>query len=147
MDDTKHVITLAHRFNQDPNGHQVVDLHKRPVPLAHFSADGPQVLRPSGNLEFLDARPENHILHEKFVVKTRPKPSPYPMYISAFDEAIHKGLNKWFGTFKITIEEPQAIIVKIQVFANGMRARWWLVKLNFGEYSATIQILDEGFLY
>lgn len=98
-------------------------------------------------VEFLDARPENHIEPEKFVIKTRPKPSPYPMYISAFGEAIHKGLNKWFGTFKISVQEPQMVTVKIQVFANGMRARWWLVKLNFGENSATIQILDEGFLY
>ncbi|MDJ0752320.1 MAG: ATP-binding protein [Ardenticatenaceae bacterium] len=98
-------------------------------------------------VEFLDARPENHIAAEKFVIKTQPKPSPYKMYISAFDEAIHKGLNKWFGTFKVTVHEPQALTVKVQVFANGMRARWWVVKLNFGENSATIQVLDEGYLY
>ena len=98
-------------------------------------------------VEFLDARPENKITAEKFVIKTQPKPSSQVMYIASFAEAIHKGLNKFFGTFKVTIVEPQQLQLRIQIFSNGMRAKWWLVKLNFGETSATIQVLDEGYLY
>ncbi len=98
-------------------------------------------------VEFLDARPENKISAEKFVIKTQPKPTTQEMYIASFAEAIHKGLNKFFGTFRVTVNEPQALQVRIQVFSNGMRSKWWLVKLNFGETSATIQVLDEGYLY
>lgn len=98
-------------------------------------------------VQFLDLEPENKLTAEKFVIKTQMYPSPHDMYISAFADAIHRGLNKWFGTFLVTIHEPRSLTVKIQVFSNGMRAKWWLVKLNFGESSATIQVLDEGYLY
>lgn len=98
-------------------------------------------------VEFLDARPENNIRRERFVIKTQPEPSPYDMYISSFAEAIHKGLNKWFGTFWVTIQEPQSLMMRIQVFSGGMRAKWWLVKLNFGSTSASVQVLDDGYLY
>lgn len=98
-------------------------------------------------VEFLDARPWNRIAVEKFVIKTQMYPSRHDMYISSFDDAIHKGLNKWFGTFLVTIREPQSLMLKIQVFSNGMRAKWWLVKLNFGTTSATIQVVDDGYLY
>lgn len=98
-------------------------------------------------VQFLDARPENHIAAEKFVSKTQMYPSSPKMYIAAFDEAIHRGLNKWFGTFQVTLQAPQSLMLKIQVFASGMRAKWWLVKLNFGDTSATIQVVDEGYLY
>lgn len=98
-------------------------------------------------VEFLDARAENAITAEKFVIKTQPHPSDHDMYIAAFPEAIHRGLNKYFGTFFVTVQEPQSLTLKIQVFSNGMRAKWWLVKLNFGATSATIQVLDDDYLY
>jgi hypothetical protein len=98
-------------------------------------------------LEFLDAKPANRLTAERFVIKTQPVPTPHEMYIATFDEAIHRGLNKHFGTFWVTVQEPQSLQVRIQLFANGMRAKWWLVKLNFGETSATVQVLDEGYLY
>lgn len=98
-------------------------------------------------VELLDAREENHIELERFMIKTQPKPRRHKMYIATFAEAIHRGLNKYFGTFHVTIQEPQALTLKIQVFSNGMRAKWWLVKLNFGLTSATIQVLDEDYLY
>ncbi|MCA9980427.1 MAG: hypothetical protein KDD89_06335, partial [Anaerolineales bacterium] len=98
-------------------------------------------------VEFLDARPENHIELERFIIKTQSKPRRHQMYIATFAEAIHRGLNKYFGTFQIAIHEPQSLTLKLQVFSNGMRAKWWLVKLNFGVTSATIQVLDEDYLY
>lgn len=98
-------------------------------------------------VEFLDARPEIRLQADKFVVKTQPEPMPHDMYIASFDEAIHRGLNKHFGTFRIAIDSPQALQARIQVFSNGMRAKWWLVKFNFGDDSATVQVLDEGHLY
>ena len=98
-------------------------------------------------VEFLDATPDNYLRAEKFVVKTQPQPSRYDMYIGGFYEAIHRGLNKYIGTFWVTIQEPQSLQVRIQVFSAGMRAKWWLIKLNFGQRSATVQILDEGYLY
>ncbi|MBK8434708.1 MAG: ATP-binding protein [Chloroflexi bacterium] len=98
-------------------------------------------------IEFLDARPENQITAEKFIIKTQPKPLGHAMYIATFPEAIHKGLNKWFGTFRVTTNGPQSLILKIQVFSNGMRAKWWQVKLNLGERGATIQVLDDDYLY
>lgn len=98
-------------------------------------------------VEFLDARPANEITPIRFILKTQPKPLSHQMYIASFAEAIHRGLNKYFGTFQITISDPQALTLKIQVFSNGMRAKWWLVKLNFGLTSATIQVLDEDYLY
>ena len=98
-------------------------------------------------VEFLDARPENDVEAEKFQIKTQPKPTEQAMYIASFDQAIHRGLNKYFGTFFVTTTEPQSLQLRIQVFSNGMRARWWLVKLNFGASSATIQVLDDDYLY
>jgi hypothetical protein len=98
-------------------------------------------------VEFLDARPQNEIAAEKFTIKTQPKPIGHEMYIATFAEAIHKGLNKWFGTFRVTTQERQALTLKIQVFSNGMRAKWWLVKLNFGDGGASIQVLDDDYLY
>jgi hypothetical protein len=98
-------------------------------------------------VECLDARAENHIQLERFSIKTQPKPTPYQMYIASFPEAIHRGLNKYFGTLRITMPAPQSLTLKLQVFSNGMRAKWWLVKLNFGQTSATIQVLDEDYLY
>lgn len=98
-------------------------------------------------VEFLDIRPQNQVTAEKFVIKTQPKPTAQTMYIATFPEAIHKGLNKFFGTLRVTVPEPQALQLRIQIFSNGMRAKWWLVKLNFGETSATIQVQDEGYLY
>lgn len=99
-------------------------------------------------IEFLDASPENQIKAvERFQIKTQPKPTDHDMFIATFDDAIHRGLNKYFGTINVTINEPQSLHLKLQVFANGMRARWWIVKLNFGASSATIQILEEDYLY
>jgi hypothetical protein len=98
-------------------------------------------------VEFLDATEANQLSAEKFVVKTQPRPSPHEMYIATFAEAIHRGLNKYFGTFWVTIQEPQALLLRIQVFASGMRAKRWLIKLNFGETSATGQIIDDEYLY
>lgn len=98
-------------------------------------------------VEFLDARPENLITAEKFAIKTQPKPLGHHMYIATFAEAIHKGLNKWFGTLRVTTSAPQSLTLKLQVFSNGMRAKWWLVKLNLGESNATIQVLEDDYLY
>ena len=98
-------------------------------------------------VEFIDVRPENALEAEKFVIKTQPRPSPNEMYIGNFPEAIHRGLDKYFGTFKVTTVEPQALQVRIQIFSNGMRAKWWLIKLNFGEMSTTVQFLDDDYLY
>ncbi|MEM7032311.1 MAG: ATP-binding protein [Chloroflexota bacterium] len=98
-------------------------------------------------VEFLDAAPVNLIRAERFVIKTQPQPADHEMYIATFDEAIHRGLNKHFGTFYITVQGPQAIQARLQVFSNGMRAQWWLIKLNFGETSATVQVLEDGYLY
>jgi hypothetical protein len=101
----------------------------------------------SMTVEFLDATANNQLIAEKFVIKTQAQPIPHEMYIASFDEAIHRGLNKYFGTFWVTMQEPQSLQVRMQLFSNGMRAKWWLVKLNFGETSATLQVLDEGYLY
>lgn len=99
-------------------------------------------------VQFLDDAPENGVVPtERFQLKTQPKPNLNPMYISTFGEAIHRGLNKYFGTFDVIINEPQALTMRLQIFSNGMRAKWWVVKLNFGATSATIQVLDEGYLY
>ena len=98
-------------------------------------------------VEFLDAGPEHQLQAEKFMLKTQMEPSTKEMYIAAFADAIHRGLNKWFGTFRVTIQSPQSLLLRIQVFSGGMRARWWLVKLNFGELDYTVQVLDEGYLY
>ena len=69
------------------------------------------------------------------------------MYIATFADAIHRGLNKWFGTFRVTIRSPQSLLLRVQVFSGGMRAKWWLVKLNFGNSDTTVQVVDEGYLY
>ena len=98
-------------------------------------------------VEFYDLADSHKIEAERFRVKTQPRPSPFDMYIATFSEAVHRGMWKYFGTFFITIDTPQAFNIRVQVFADGMRAKWWLVKLNFGETSATIQVLDEGYLY
>lgn len=98
-------------------------------------------------IQFLDAKPVNEIKTDRFQIKTQPKPSLSHMYIATFPDAIHRGLNKYFGTFRVRIPAPQSLQVKIQVFASGMRAKWWLMKLNFGKDSATIQILDDDYLY
>ncbi|MCB0191076.1 MAG: hypothetical protein KDJ65_03960, partial [Anaerolineae bacterium] len=98
-------------------------------------------------VEFLNVTDSHRLMAEKFVIKTQPKPSKHDMYISSFAEAIHRGLNKWFGTFKVTTHEPQSLQMRIQVFSDGMRAKWWLVQLNFGVTSATVQVLDDGYLY
>ena len=98
-------------------------------------------------VEFLDVTAANRLRSDKFVIKTQPQPSPNEMYIASFYEAIHRSLNKYFGTFWVTIQEPQSLQIRVQVFSDGMRAKWWLMKLNFGETSATVQVLDEGYLY
>ena len=98
-------------------------------------------------VEFLDVTCDHQLTAEKFVIKTQPQPSQHNMYISSFAEAIHRGLNKWFGTFRVIIREPQSLQMRIQVFSDGMRARWWLTQLNFGPASATVQVLDDGYLY
>ena len=97
--------------------------------------------------EFLDISEVNQLTAEKFVVKTQARPTAHEMFIATFPEAIHRGLNKYFGTFFVTIQEPQSLLVRLQLFASGMRAKWWLIKLNFGETSATVQVLDDGYLY
>lgn len=98
-------------------------------------------------IEFMDGNQIGDPLAEKFVVKTQPQPGQSVMYIASFAEAIHRGLNKWFGTFRLTIREPRSVQMRIQVFSDGMRARWWLVQLNFGLSSATVQVLEDGYLY
>ena len=101
----------------------------------------------SMTVEFLDAKEINQLAAEKFVVKTQLDPQPHNMYISSFSEAIHKGLDKYFGTFKVIVQEKQSLSLKIQLFSDGMRARYSLVKLNFGADGATIQVSDQGYLY
>ena len=98
-------------------------------------------------VEFLDATVAHRLTAEKFVIKTQPQPAPAEMHIATFSDAIHRGLNKYFGTFWVTICDPQSLQIRIQIFASGMRAKRWLIKLNFGETSATVQILDEEYLY
>ncbi len=55
MDNAEHVITIGHRAHDDPHRHEIVNLVERLAPLPHFLEDGPKVLRPSGDLEPLDA--------------------------------------------------------------------------------------------
>ncbi|MFT5193219.1 MAG: hypothetical protein ACI9EW_002358 [Cellvibrionaceae bacterium] len=98
-------------------------------------------------VEFLDAKPDNRLTAEKFVIKTQLNPESHDMYISSFPEAIHRGLDKYFGTFKVHITESQALQLRIQLFSDGMRARYSRVKLNFGGNRSTIQVEDEGYLY
>ena len=98
-------------------------------------------------VEFYDLQPIHNVQAERFRTKTRPKPNQNDMYIATFSEAVHRGMWKYFGTFYVTIPEPQSFSFRVQVFADGMRAKWWRIKLNFGETSATIQMQDEGYLY
>lgn len=101
----------------------------------------------SMTVEFLDIKPANKLSAEKFVVKTQLVPQHHDMYISSFPEAIHRGLDKYFGTFKVHISGSQPLILRIQLFSDGMRAKYSRVKLNFGGNSSTIQVEDEGDLY
>ncbi len=101
----------------------------------------------SMTVEFLNATPENRLTADKFVVKTRLAPKDYDMYIASFPESIHRGLDKYFGTFKVYIEGTQSLQLKIQIFSDGVRARFKKVRLNFGGNSVTIQVEDEGYLY
>lgn len=98
-------------------------------------------------VEFLDATAENELSADRFVVKTQLDPSDHDMYISSFPEAIHRGLDKYFGTFKVKITATQALSLKIQVFSDGMRAKTTRMRLNFGRKGATIQREYEGHLY
>ena len=101
----------------------------------------------SMTVEFLDAKPENQLSAEKFVVKTRLVPEAYDMYIASFPESIHRGLDKYFGTFKVYIEGTQSLQLRIQLFSDGVRARFKRVRLNFGGNSVTIQVEEDGYLY
>ena len=101
----------------------------------------------SMTVEFLDATPENRLSADKFVIKTQLNPNNHDMYISSFSDAIHRGLEKYFGTFKVHIHGSQALQLRIQLFSDGMRARYSRVRLNFGGNSSTIQVEDEGYLY
>ncbi|MEM8859755.1 MAG: ATP-binding protein [Chloroflexota bacterium] len=98
-------------------------------------------------IEFLDLAEENELVADRFVVKTQLDPAEHDMYISSFPEAIHRGLDKYFGTFKVKIFETQALSLKIQVFSDGMRAKTTRMRLNFGRNGATIQREHEGYLY
>ncbi|MEM9774642.1 MAG: ATP-binding protein [Chloroflexota bacterium] len=98
-------------------------------------------------IEFLDLTAENELTAERFVVKTQLDPSEHDMYISSFPEAIHRGLDKYFGTFKVKIAGTQALSLKIQVFSDGMRAKNTRMRLNFGRNGATIQREHESYLY
>ncbi|MFK7802257.1 MAG: helix-turn-helix domain-containing protein [Anaerolineae bacterium] len=101
----------------------------------------------SMTVEFIDIKSENRLTAEKFVVKTQLVPQDYSMYISSFQEAIHRGLDKYFGTFQVYITGSQTISLRIQLFSDGMRAKYSRIKLNFGGNSSTIQVEDEGYLY
>ncbi|MEM7799577.1 MAG: hypothetical protein AAF633_10335, partial [Chloroflexota bacterium] len=98
-------------------------------------------------VEFLEQDISFDIDADRFQIKTQPKPSRHNMYIATFPEAIHRGLNKYFGTFRVKIDGPRALTMRIQVFSNGMRAKWFKVQLNLGASGATIKVLEEDFLY
>lgn len=101
----------------------------------------------SMTVEFLDIKPHNRLTAEKFVVKTRLIPQNHDMYIASFSESIHRGLDKYFGTFQLHVAGTQSLQVRIQLFSDGVRARYKRVRLNFGGQSVTIQVEDEGYLY
>src|SRR2546422_7314218 len=50
VDDPEYVVALGNRVHEHADGQQVVDLLERLAALLHLLVDGPQVLRPAGDL-------------------------------------------------------------------------------------------------
>ena len=55
MHDAERVVAVRHGVHEDANREQIVDLLVGLLALEHLLVNRPQMLRPAGDLEFLDA--------------------------------------------------------------------------------------------
>lgn len=98
-------------------------------------------------VQFLNATRDNEIESDEFSIHVPMTPISERIYETGYPDAIHRGLTRWMGSFRVTTVEPQALHLRLQIFAARMRAKWWTLEVALDQNGTAVTPLEQGNLY